>query len=83
MDFGLAKSSFLCHSDQFDRRYGAFTELGSNFANRSFYVFLYYELHRDQGRSLSTVKNISKAVVPVLFLILCRFVVYTRGRLTF
>ena len=52
-------------------------------------------IHRDQGWSLSTVKNIftpppvvyatdrSKAVVPVLFLILCSFVVYTTGRLMF
>ena len=81
------------HSELY-RRYGALIELESHYANWTVYVLLYYELHQDQEWSLSTVKNIfkppvvyvtdrSKAVVPVLFLILCSFVVYTTGRLMF
>ena len=34
-------------------------------------------------RPVVYVTDLSKAVVPVLFLILCSFVVYTMGRLTF
>ena len=98
MDFGLAKSTFLCFIALINlilcRRYGALIELGSHYANWTVYIFLYYELHRDQGWSLSTVKNTykppvvyatdrSKAVVPVLFLILCSFVVNTMGRFMF
>ena len=55
-------------------------------------LFMYYELHRDQGW-IKTIFNPPppgslcywpfNAVVPVLFLILCSFVVYTTERLVF
>ena len=55
------------------------------------YVFLYYELHREVCRTVKIfltplvvyATDRSKAVVPVLFLILCSCVVYTTGRLMF
>ena len=60
-----------------------------------FMYFCYYEIHRDPGWSLSTVKYIltttpvvyatdrSKALVPVLFLFCVAFVVNTTGRFMF
>ena len=75
------------------------TSIGSHYANWTglcIFVLWITSWHRDQGWSLSTVKNIFnppppqfmllsvlRRVVQVLFLILCSFVVYTTGRLLF
>ena len=99
MDFGLAKSTFLCFTIVVNLIFMSslwcidWVREPLRELNCLFYLYI-YEFHRDQGWSLSTVKNIfkppvvyatdcSKAVVPVSFLIQCSFVVYTTGCLIF
>ena len=60
--FGLAKSTLLFFiRDHFFVSSLWCTELGSHYANRTFYLFC---IHRDPGRSLSTDKNIF--ITPVV-----------------
>ena len=88
MDFGLAKSSFLCFIIVINlilcRRYGALIELGSHYVNWRTELFMYICIMNyigTKGEVYATDR--SKAVVSVLFLILCSFVVYITGRLMF
>ena len=53
MDLGLAKSTCLCFIIVINwilcRRYGVQIELGSHYANRTFYVLFVLKIHRDPG----------------------------------